>query len=56
MSANIDLGFGYDTLGLQQFLVTNNPANLLNGFFLSDLDPATDDEVRQQLEALGYLN
>jgi hypothetical protein len=37
----LDLGFGYDTLGLQQFLATKNPAYLLNGFFLNDLDPVT---------------
>ena len=37
----LDMGFGYDTLGLQQFLATKNPAYLLNGFFLNDLDPVT---------------
>jgi len=37
----LDMGFGYDTLGLQQFIATKNPAYLLNGFFLNDLDPAT---------------
>src|SRR5207247_3311310 len=30
-----------DLLGLEQFLVTHNPANLINGFFLNDLDPVT---------------
>ena len=41
ISANIDMGFGYDTLGLEQFLITENPVNLINGFFLADVDPAT---------------
>ena len=38
VSGSIDLGFGYDTRGLTQFLDTNNPATLLNGFFLTDID------------------
>ncbi|MEX2149864.1 MAG: LEPR-XLL domain-containing protein [Steroidobacteraceae bacterium] len=38
VSGTIDLGFGYDTRGLTQFLDTNNPATLLNGFFLTDID------------------
>jgi outer membrane protein OmpA-like peptidoglycan-associated protein len=37
-SATIDLGFGYDTLGLNQFLASENPLDLVNGFFLQDLD------------------
>ena len=41
ISAGIDLGFGYDTLGLTQTIATKNPAYLLNGFFLNDVDPAT---------------
>jgi Ca2+-binding RTX toxin-like protein len=41
IGANIDLGFGYDTLGISQFIATENPAYLLNGFFLNDVDPAT---------------
>ena len=36
-----DLGFGYDTLGLQQYLATDNEAFLLNGFFINDVDPET---------------
>lgn len=41
IGGNLDLGFGYDTLGISQFIATMNPAYLLNGFFLNDLDPAT---------------
>jgi len=41
IGGTLDLGFGYDTLGLQQFLATDNPAFLLNGFFINDIDPAT---------------
>src|SRR5262249_54000287 len=39
--ANFDLGFGYDTVGLTETIATGNPAFLLNGFFLNDVDPAT---------------
>jgi Ca2+-binding RTX toxin-like protein len=41
ISGGIDFGFGYDTLGLSQTLATKNPAYLLNGFFLNDVDPET---------------
>ena len=37
-SSTIDLGFGYDTLGLNQFLASENPLDLINGFFISDVD------------------
>ena len=37
----LDLGFGYDTRGLSDFLGNYNPASLLNGFFLNDVDPVT---------------
>lgn len=38
VGGTLDLGFGYDTRGLEQFLATDNPATLLNGFFLTDID------------------
>ena len=41
VGGGVDMGFGYDTRGLAQFMATKNPASLLSGFFLSDLDPAT---------------
>ncbi|HET6572537.1 MAG TPA: hypothetical protein VFG68_02965, partial [Fimbriiglobus sp.] len=41
VGGGVDMGFGYDTRGLSQFIATKNPANLLSGFFLNDLDPAT---------------
>ncbi len=37
-SSTIDLGFGYDSLGLTQFLASENPLDLINGFFLNDVD------------------
>ncbi len=37
-SATVDLGFGYDTLGLNQFLASDNPLDLVNGFFITDVD------------------
>ena len=37
-SATVDLAFGYDTLGLNQFLASNNPLDLINGFFINDVD------------------
>ncbi|MHC1764378.1 MAG: hypothetical protein AB9869_08735 [Verrucomicrobiia bacterium] len=41
IGGNLDFGFGYDTLGITQFIATENPAYLLNGFFMNDIDPAT---------------
>jgi Ca2+-binding RTX toxin-like protein len=41
ISGSLTLGFGYDTLGISQTIATGNPAYLLNGFYLNDLDPAT---------------
>jgi Ca2+-binding RTX toxin-like protein len=41
IGGKLDMGFGYDTLGITQFIATENPAYLLNGFFLNDVDPAT---------------
>jgi len=52
VSGGVDMGFGVDTRGLQQFLVTENPANLINGFFLSDIDFVTGfDRVEAFLNA-----
>ncbi|MDT8424115.1 MAG: calcium-binding protein, partial [Desulfuromonadales bacterium] len=41
--ANIDFAFGYDTLGIQEFVEGNfsNSAKLLNGFYISDTDQPT---------------
>ncbi|MGP0628314.1 LEPR-XLL domain-containing protein [Nitrospina sp. 32_T5] len=44
IGGTIDLGFGYDTRGLQQFIGSFNPATLINGFFLNDLDPITGED------------
>jgi Ca2+-binding RTX toxin-like protein len=41
IGANFDFGVGMDTRGLSQFLASKNPATLINGFFINDLDPAT---------------
>lgn len=41
IGGGLDVGFGYDTRGLSQFLATDNPLTLINGFFLSDIDFAT---------------
>lgn len=41
ISGKLDFGFGYDTRGLQSFLTTFNPIDLLDGFFINDLDPVT---------------
>lgn len=41
ISGKLDFGFGYDTRGLQTFLKTFNPIDLLDGFFINDLDPVT---------------
>jgi Ca2+-binding RTX toxin-like protein len=44
VGGGIDIGFGYDTLGIQQFIKSGNAAYLLNGFFINDLDPATGQD------------
>lgn len=36
--ANMDLAFGYDTKGFSQFRDTSNFLDLVNGFFVSDVD------------------
>ncbi|HXV76086.1 MAG TPA: calcium-binding protein, partial [Candidatus Polarisedimenticolaceae bacterium] len=41
IGAHFDFGFGMDTRGLSQFLASGNPATLINGVFINDLDPAT---------------
>ena len=40
IGAKVDLTFGYDTLGLQEFFASEdkNPADLLDGFFVKDVD------------------
>jgi Ca2+-binding RTX toxin-like protein len=44
-SANIDFAFGYDTLGIQEFVESDfrDPLLLLDGFYVSDTDLATGD-------------
>ncbi len=44
-NAGVDLAIGYDTLGLSRFLKTDNPAELINGFFVSDIDFGTGEDV-----------
>jgi Ca2+-binding RTX toxin-like protein len=43
--AHIDFAFGYDTLGIQRFIEGDfqNPAALLDGFYVSDTDLATGE-------------
>src|SRR5882757_1115370 len=45
VSAKIDLTFGYDTLGLQKFFSSSdkNPVDLLDGFFVKDVNDAGVD-------------
>ena len=45
IEALIDFAFGYDTLGIQQFVDTDfrNPLLLFEGFFVSDTDLVTGD-------------
>ena len=51
IGGGIDFGFGYDTRGLSEFLTSKNPADLIDGFFLNDLDPKTGQDVPE-----AYLN
>jgi Ca2+-binding RTX toxin-like protein len=47
IGATIDLTFGYDTHGLQEFLKDKNAADLIDGFFIQAIDPATGQRVPQ---------
>ncbi|HFE32207.1 MAG TPA: hypothetical protein ENJ17_02725, partial [Gammaproteobacteria bacterium] len=47
MGITIDLGFGYDTTGLIQFSNSNNPTDLINGFFVSDVDFTTGEDISE---------
>jgi hypothetical protein len=46
------LGFGYDTQGAREFVKSQNPLDLLDGFFLSDF---RDGKDVQELTLTGYL-
>src|SRR5262249_29234055 len=41
---SLQMGFGYDTRGIAEFVTTHNPADLLDGFFINDLDPKTGQD------------
>jgi Ca2+-binding RTX toxin-like protein len=45
------MGFGYDTRGLSEFISTHNPADLIDGFFLTDLNSAGVDKPEAFLTA-----
>ena len=47
IGATITLAFGYDSLGLMEFLKSHNAIQLLDGFFIDALDPATGKLVPQ---------
>jgi Ca2+-binding RTX toxin-like protein len=41
VGANVDLNFGYDTVGLKQFIQSQDVDDIFNGFFVSDRKPPT---------------
>jgi RTX calcium-binding nonapeptide repeat (4 copies) len=41
LSAKLNLAFGYDTLGINEFIKSRNPADLIDGFFIDANDPKT---------------
>ena len=47
LNATIDLGFGYDTLGIRQWADSGRKdyGRLLNGFYVNDLDKNGDDKA-----------
>ena len=49
ISAGVDLGFGYDTLGLRHFLDSTNVLDLFDGFYISDRQKAdgTGDDIAE---------
>ncbi len=51
VGGGIDMGFGYDTRGLSEFLTTHSPVDLLDGFFLTDLDANGVDKPEAFLTA-----
>ena len=52
--AEIDFDFGYDTLGIQQFIESdfNNPGKLINGFYIGDTVDGVDVA---EIELFGSL-
>src|SRR3989441_3589706 len=41
VSATVSIAIGYDTTGLIEFMANHNAASLLDGFFISELDPVS---------------
>ena len=55
VGAKIEVGFGYDTFGIQKFISSEdrNPIDLLDGFYVIDFDEHGND--RNELELTGEL-
>lgn len=55
IGAKIEVGFGYDTFGIQKFIGSEdrNPLDLLDGFYVIDFDEHGND--RNELELTGEL-
>jgi Ca2+-binding RTX toxin-like protein len=48
VGANVDLDFGYDTVGLKQFVQSQNVGDIFNGFFVSDRNPPTENGTEKK--------
>ena len=55
IGAAIDLGFGYDTQGIQDYKLSGNQGDIFNGFFVSDPD-TPEVQFNMGLEASAELN
>ncbi len=55
IGATIDIGFGYDTFGIQKFIESEdkNPIDLLDGFYVIDFDAAGNE--RPELTLTGEI-
>jgi len=47
VSAGVDLAVGYDTRGVEQFRRSGNALDLLNGFYVNDLDLTSGKDVAE---------
>ncbi|WP_373543750.1 calcium-binding protein, partial [Chamaesiphon sp.] len=63
IGATVNLSFGYDTFGIEQFKQNNfsDPSKIFDGFYINDLDPQTGKDVAEatleaSIKAFGELN
>ncbi|HPP02057.1 MAG TPA: calcium-binding protein, partial [bacterium] len=55
LGADIKVGFGYDTLGLEKFSRSGDKGDIWDGFFINDIDYFTGRD-RPELTLRGFVN